>query len=125
MSHPDDLMYSANHVWVKRDKNVATIGLTDDIQEQVQHIDSVDLPHVGDELEIDEACASLHLKNELFDIPAPLSGRVLEANPVLTGTPDEILIDPYRGGWLLRMEVDDPEELHLLMDADEYALMLD
>ena len=51
---------------------------------------------------------------------APLSGPEVEINDEITDTPEVINDDPYDGGWLVVIEMADPEELKLLMSAEDY-----
>jgi len=41
---PDDLLYSREHVWVRVEGDIATIGITDYAQEKLGEILSLDLP---------------------------------------------------------------------------------
>lgn len=90
MSYPSHLRYSASHVWVSVEDSIATVGLTDDVQETLGMIESVDSPLEGDELEVDFICMSFHVKLGLHNIHSPLSGRVIETNPALVSSPDDI-----------------------------------
>lgn len=124
--YPADLKYSPHHVWVKCvNETEAIVGITDDVQDQIEVIESVDLPIAGDELEIDCVCMSFHVKNGLYDIYSPLSGRIIATNELLIHHPEDIFLMPYGDGWLFRMEFDEPEELEMMMGPKEYAEMLD
>jgi glycine cleavage system H protein len=105
--------------------DVASIGLTEDVQERFQHIEGVELPLIDDEHEIESICMSFHIKNGLFDVLAPVGGYVVETNPILSERPDDIFIAPYTDGWLFKMHIDDPDELEMLMDSQEYAQYMD
>jgi glycine cleavage system H protein len=56
-------------------------------------------------------------------IDAPLSGEVLEVNAEALENPDLVNSDPYAGGWLLRIRVEDSRELEDLIGEEEYAEM--
>ena len=55
------------------------------------------------------------------DVYAPVSGSVLEVNDVLPDNPETINDDPYGDGWMIRVDLTDPDDLKDLMDAEEYA----
>jgi glycine cleavage system H protein len=54
-------------------------------------------------------------------LEAPLTGEILEVNSEVLQNPDVINSDPYGSGWLLRMRMDDPNELEDLMNEEEYV----
>jgi glycine cleavage system H protein len=54
------------------------------------------------------------------ELYAPFSGTVLEVNHELLDNPSLVNDDPYDGGWLLEISLDDAEELKGLMTADDY-----
>ena len=122
MNYPEHLVYSAAHLWVNCDDNTAVLGVTEDLQEDVEDLASIDLPLVGDELEIDAFCVVLHHGEEQqLDLPCPLTGRVIAVNERLATEPEQLFVAPYGDGWLFKMEFDEPEELEMLMTAEEYT----
>jgi glycine cleavage system H protein len=66
-----------------------------------------------------------HVESEEASSPieAPLSGEVLEVNAEVLENPDLVNSDPYAGGWLLRVRVENPRELEDLISEEEYAEM--
>jgi glycine cleavage system H protein len=50
-----------------------------------------------------------------------VSGTVLEVNDVLPESPETINDDPYGDGWMIRVEMNDKDDLKDLMSAEEYA----
>lgn len=121
MDFPDELKYSKEHVWVRVEGDRAVIGLTDYAQENLGTISAVDLPSVGDELEQDDSFGSVEARKCLAELYAPVSGTVLEVNDELEAAPEMLNDDPYDGGWIAVVELDDPEELKSLLSAEDYA----
>ncbi len=127
MFHPKDVRYSHRHLWVRLgpEEPQAEVGITDELQERLPAITSIDMPMVGDELEMDTACILLHLAtNRLRKLYAPLTGRVLEINRDVLDRTELIHLKPYQS-WLFRMEYDEVDELEMLMDANRYERYLD
>jgi glycine cleavage system H protein len=119
---PENLVYSLRHIWIDiedDDDCIAAIGITEHLQEELPEILSIDLPLVGDELEIDAPCVHLHLEDGIRDLVCPLTGRVKEINREVLDNPDLLHVAPYRN-WIFRMEFDEPDELDLLLPADKY-----
>ncbi len=126
VAFPKHLKFTPNHVWVKTHDHTATVGLADDLQHEITAIESIDLPLVDDELEMDLDCVTLHLADvELYHIPSPLTGRVIEVNADALDQPEQIFLSPYERGWLFKMEYDEPDELEMLMSSTEYAAFLE
>ncbi|QWV92008.1 glycine cleavage system protein GcvH [Geomonas oryzisoli] len=120
MDFPDELKYSKEHLWVRVEGDRAVIGVTDYAQVELGNVTSVELPEPGDELEQDDSFGSIEARKTVADLYAPLSGTVLEVNTELGTAPEFVNDDPYDGGWLVVIEMADPEELNLLMSAELY-----
>jgi glycine cleavage system H protein len=120
MDFPEELKYSKEHLWVRVEGDRAVIGITDYAQVELGNVTSVELPEPGDELEQDDSFGSIEARKTVAELYAPLSGTVLEANSELSNAPEFVNDDPYDAGWLVVIEVADPEELNLLMSAEHY-----
>lgn len=120
MEFPEDLKYSKEHEWVLVEDNVATVGITDFAQDQLGDIVFVELPGVGDKVSKEDAFGVVESVKAVSDIYAPVSGKVLEVNDDLPENPEMVNEDPYGDGWMIKIEMNDPEELLDLMTATEY-----
>ena len=58
-------------------------------------------------------------ENDLQDTFAA-HGTVIEANGELHNAPEFVNDDPYDSGWLVVIDMADPEELNLLLSAEVY-----
>jgi glycine cleavage system H protein len=125
--YPKDLCYTPAHLWVRREsgrKRIARVGLTEELASRLKSLLGVDLPMVGDELEMDSPCIHIHRQSNIFSLPAPLSGRVTQINKDVLDTPSLLALEPYKH-WLFLMEFDEEEEIEMLMNAHQYASHLD
>ncbi len=120
MEFPEDLRYSKEHEWVLVEGNVATVGITDYAQEQLGEIVYVELPEVGEKVSKDDAFGVVESVKTVSDVYAPVSGSVIEVNDDLPGNPELLNDDPYGDGWMLKIEMSDPDELEDLMTSEEY-----
>ena len=125
LEHPENLSYSARHLWVRMEaaKGVATVGMTEDLVEQLGEIISIDMPMIGDELDMDTFCIHPHLATRLHHLRSPLTGRVTEINRDVQDNAALIHLSPYVH-WLYKMEYGE-EEADLLMSAEQYSRHLD
>ena len=121
---PDDLLYSREHVWVRVEGDLATIGITDYAQEKLGEVISLDLPEADAYLERDEPFGKIESVKAVVELICPLSGVVVSVNEDL---PDEIAVvnsDPHDTGWMVVMEIEDPAELDDLLDIKGYQEFL-
>lgn len=125
MDFPEELQYSKEHIWVRVEDGRAIIGITDYAQDELGKITSVELPEVGDELEQEDSFGSIEARKTVAELYAPLTGTVLEINEELLDNAALLNEDPYDSGWIVVISLDDPEELTLLLSADEYEESLE
>ena len=121
---PDDLLYSREHVWVRVEGDLATIGITDYAQEKLGEVISLDLPEADAYLERDEPFGKIESVKAVVELICPISGVVVSVNEDL---PDEIGVvnsDPHDTGWMIVMEIEDPAELDDLLDVKGYQEFL-
>ena len=121
MDFPEELKYSKEHVWVRIERGSAVIGITDFAQEELGTVSGVELPDEGDEVEQDDSVGSVEGRKTVADIYAPFSGSVKSVNHEVIDNPALLNDDPYDGGWLVEISLDDPDELKGLMSADDYV----
>lgn len=120
MEFPEDLKYSKEHEWVLVEDKVATVGITDYAQDQLGDIVFVEMPAIGDKVSKEDAFGVVESVKAVSDIYAPVSGKVLEVNDDLPDNPEMVNEDPYGDGWMIKIEMNDAEELQDLMTAAEY-----
>jgi glycine cleavage system H protein len=122
MEFPDNLHYTKEHEWVRVEEDgTVVVGITDYAQEQLGDIVYVELPAVSeDPVQKDEPFAVVESVKAVSDVYAPLTGRVTEINDELPNSPEVINQDPYGDGWMLRMALDNKNELDELLSAAEY-----
>lgn len=125
MEFPEELKYSREHIWVRVEGHRAVVGLTDYAQEELGLAASVELPEVGDEVEQEDSMGAIEARKTVAELYAPFSGTVLEVNHELLDNPSLVNDDPYDGGWLVEISLDDSDELKGLMSADDYQDYVD
>jgi len=116
---PDNLKYTESDEWVLIEGDVATIGLTDYAQDALNDIVYVELPEEGDEFDAEDAFGSVESVKAASDLITPVAGTVKAINSELEDEPELINADPYGKGWLVKLDVDDPD-VSELMDAAAY-----
>jgi glycine cleavage system H protein len=105
MNIPEGLKYTKDHEWVKIEGNTAFVGITDFAQGELGDIVYVDISSVGQEIAEHEIFGTVEAVKTVSDLYMPISGKVLEVNPILDGSPEKVNSDPYGDGWMIKVEV--------------------
>ena len=117
---PDELYYTTEDEWVRREGSRVTVGITDYAQQQLGDIVFVELPRVGTSVNKGDSCGVIESVKAVSDLYAPISGEVVEVNEELADSPEILNEDCYGEGWMLVLEPSDPEELSELLRAEAY-----
>jgi glycine cleavage system H protein len=113
--------FSAAHVWVRVEGKDAILGLSDYLHDQMGEITSLALPDLGDVLHANRRMGHVESEEASSPIEAPISGEVIEVNAEALENPDVVNTEPYGSGWLLRVRIEDPNELEDLISEEEYV----
>lgn len=115
----EGLFYSESHEWVKVDGETAIIGISDHAQQAMGNIVYVDMPEEEDEVTANEDFGAVESVKAASDLISPVSGVVVKVNEALADAPELLNKDAYEN-WIIKVKMDDPEELKNLMDAAAY-----
>jgi glycine cleavage system H protein len=118
---PQDLKYSREHEWVRQSDAVVVVGLTDYAQRQLGEIVFVELPKVGRRLEAGDEFGTVESIKAVSEVYAPVTGQVIEVNEDLNADSENINIDPYGDGWLIKIRMADAKQATGLLTAAEYT----
>ena len=121
MTIPDELRYTAEHEWVAISGAMASVGITDYAQQALGDVVYVSVPAPGTRVTAGEPCGEVESTKSVSDIYSPVDGEVSEVNPDLEDDPALVNSDPYGAGWLMKIQLDDPDNESGLLTADEYA----
>ena len=123
---PGDLLYTSEHEWLRREEDGSvTVGITDHAQSALGDLVYVELPEVDQELDAGGDMAVVESVKAASDVYAPISGTVTEINDELSDDPEKINADPYRDGWIVRLQPSDPIDEGELLSPDGYQALLD
>jgi glycine cleavage system H protein len=124
MNVPENLLYSKDHEWLRIEGNMGYIGITDFAQGELGDIVFVEVETIGETLGKEEVFGTIEAVKTVSDLFMPVSGEVLELNPLLEESPDIINKDPYGKGWMVKIKLTNPEETEELLTAENYKIML-
>lgn len=121
MANPSDLKYSKGHEWVRVDRDIAIMGVTDFAQKQLTDIVFVELPEKGKKVERGKHMAVIESVKSVSDVFSPVTGKVIEVNEKLKDNPELINKDPYGEGWIAKIKMANKDELNNLMSSEKYG----
>jgi glycine cleavage system H protein len=124
MNFPADLKYTKDHEWISLDGDVATIGITDFAQKELGDIVYVEIETKAKHLAAETVFGTVEAVKTVSDLFLPVSGTVTEVNPLLESEPEKVNTDPYGEGWMVKMKVDNPEDVNHLLDAEAYQKLV-
>ena len=120
-----NLLYSKDHEWVQQlEGNRVRIGISDYAQHALGDIVFVENPEVDSEVKANETVGSIESVKAVSDLLSPVSGVVVSVNEELEDAPQSLNEQPYEGGWILEVELSNPEELKGLLSEDEYQAFI-
>ncbi|HEY9829717.1 MAG TPA: glycine cleavage system protein GcvH [Stenomitos sp.] len=120
LEYPEDLKYLETHEYVRLDGEIATLGISAFAVDQLGDIVFLELPEIGDALEKGESFGSIESVKAVEDLNAPISGTVIERNEAMIESPELIAEDPYGEGWLVKLRINDADELIDALSVNEY-----
>lgn len=124
MNFPENLKYSKDHEWIRVEGNEVVVGITEFAQDQLGDIVFVEIEVEGEDLDREEVFGTIEAVKTVSDVFMPVAGKVIAVNEMLDDAPETINKDPYGEGWMIRIEMSNPEELNDLMTNEQYAEMI-
>ena len=124
MNYPANLKYTKDHEWILVEGNTATIGITDFAQHELGDIVFIEINAIGKPLKAEEVFGTVEAVKTVSDLFLPVSGTITEVNTALEGDPENVNSDPYGAGWMIKMTIDNIEDLDHLMSAEAYTALV-
>ena len=124
MNFPAELKYTKDHEWIRLEGNTATIGITEFAQKELGDIVYVEVEAIGKGLKANDVFGTVEAVKTVSDLFLPVDGTINELNSALSSQPELVNSDPYGEGWMIKMTVDNPQDVEALMDAAAYEEMV-
>lgn len=118
---PEDLLYTKEDEWIQVDGDQGIVGLTDYAQDALSDIVYVELPEEGDVFAAGDSFGVVESVKAASDLYMPVSGEIIAVNENLPDAPEVLNSDPYAAGWLVKVRLENPDELDELMDPAAYS----
>ena len=122
--NPQELLYTKDHEWVRIKDGIGTVGITHHAQSELGDVVFVDLPKLGATVHARDAFGSVESVKAVSEVYSPISGEIVEVNPILNDRPEAVNVDPYGEGWMVRIKAGNPEDLKNLLTSGDYEAYL-
>ena len=117
----ENLKYTKDHEWISIDGDIATVGITDFAQSELGDIVYVEVDTIEENLNKDDVFGTVEAVKTVSDLFIPVSGEILEFNESLNDNPELINESPYDEGWIIKMKVENSDQLGELLDSKSYS----
>lgn len=124
MNVPTDSLYATSHEWLRRDGDIAVVGITDHAQHELTDVVYVELPAVGARVLAGQQICVVESVKAASDIYSPATGTVEAVNEALSNAPELINTDPHGAGWIFKLRLDAGADLAHLKTPEEYSAQL-
>ncbi len=121
MSVPQDLRYTKTHEWMRREGDMAVVGITHYAQDQLGEVVYVELPEVGLTVRPGEELGTLESVKAVSELFSPVGGEIVEVNEQLADEPNRVNDDPFGEGWVVKIKISEEGEL---LDAVAYEKLV-
>ncbi len=124
MNIPQQLLYTSEHEWIRIEGQQATIGITDFAQSELGDIVYVEAKAKGKSLAMNDIFGNVEAAKAASDLFMPVTGTIIEFNEDLNSNPDNVNKDPYGAGWIIKVNMDEPNNTQQLLSADAYLKLI-
>jgi len=119
-----DRRYSIEHIWVKDiGEGRAVMRISDKLPALMAAVSKISLPKVDSDIRAGTSFGESEGFKMTVDLIAPVSGRVLQVNTSLFNNPGLLNLEPFVKGWMLCLELSQPQELDDMLSPEEYMAL--
>jgi len=104
---PEDYYFHKDHMWVKMENGKARVGYNAWAADVAGKLVSIKTRPAGREVKEGKTLGSIESGKWVGSLKMPITGKVLEINPVLGDKPSAINDDPYGNGWVALVDPSD------------------
>ena len=120
MNLPEDLKYTKDHEWIRKEGDVYVVGITDFAQGELGDIVYVEVETEGETLASEEVFGSVEAVKTVSDLFMPMAGEVIAFNEELEANPEAVNEDPYGEGWMIKIKAANDADFDSLLSVDSY-----
>ena len=121
---PEELLFAETHEWVhvsqEEGSQIATVGISAFAVEQLTDLVYLELTAVGTALTSGDEFGEVESVKAVSSLYSPVTGEIVEVNTGLADQLETLNDDPYAGGWMIKVKINDDQALTGLMDHASY-----
>lgn len=119
-----NILFSKNHVWVKGDGEIVSLGISNYAQDKLGSVMFLNLPEIGDTVSREIKFGDVESVKIVSDLISPISGEVTEVNEKLMDEPDAINEAPYDSWFIKVRKTEVSADLLQEQEYEEYCKTL-
>lgn len=124
MNIPNKLKYTKDHEWIQTVDGYGLVGITDFAQQELGDIVFVEFSSNNNTYNKGETFGTLEAVKTVADLYIPIQGKIIEVNQKVIEDPSLINIDPYGEGWLIKLELNNIDDLKTLLNDKDYKKLI-
>ncbi|MFP6671357.1 MAG: glycine cleavage system protein GcvH [Pirellulaceae bacterium] len=121
---PEELLFAETHEWVhvsqEEGNQIATVGISAFAVEQLTDLVYLELTDPGTALTSGDEFGEVESVKAVSSLYSPVTGEIVEVNTGLADQLETLNDDPYDGGWMIKVKINDDQSLSGLMDHASY-----
>lgn len=114
------ILFSNEHTWLRREGDIAVMGITVHAQDTLGDIVFVDLPAIGATFDAKAVAGVVESVKAAADVHMPAGGEIIEVNEALRADPSLANSDPMGQGWFFKARLTNLADLDALLDEVAY-----
>ncbi len=118
-----DKKFTKDHEWIVVSDRVGTIGISNYAQKELGDVVYVSLTKdIGETVSKGDDVAEIESVKSVSQIYAPVSGEITDFNTIFEDESKSGIVneDPYGKGWILKIKLDNLDDLNSLLTEKEY-----
>lgn len=119
--YPSELKYTKSHEWIRVHENKAKLGISAFAIESLTDLTFLQfLVEEEEVVEKGQALGDVESVKTTSQIFTPISGKIIAIHKELPDMLEDLMKDPYETGWMIEIEMSEPNQLEELMDVKQY-----
>ena len=117
---PEDCFYTEDHIWIKPEEDSQLVGITEPLLRSIGPVVSLAMLDADDPIMPDIPWGEVEGSRDTRQLFLPREAQILEVHDELFWSFDKLEKDPYGEGWLMRVRLEDPQQLIQFMTVHTY-----
>src|SRR3979411_1187602 len=118
--YPESLKYTKEHEWSRIAGKNAVIGITEFAKDQLGDVGYLELPEVGAEIKRGQPFGVVESTQAGAHGLVRITEKVTKVNRELVEAPEGVNDSPHEKGWMIEIELSQPDEVSQLLSAAQY-----